>query len=476
MVVPRILICPICGKRTYLRIEDGGYLSEYPIRVHCLNCRALMKGVYIMTQDSPYRGLHMYNAVVEECDVDSEKKIIKNADYVFEVSGELPCRLVREFDGHIITQTPYLEAADQIAYMQARIARLQYFEANITDWKSKKGVAFQLLDEGSIEYIATAIDNHMGEYWYECDNYLKSLHCLQEIVLEETKYLFFDETQITTLQHIIECLARLDSDNLHLFSVRMGGVPELLLAYRKAISVFSSFMDVYPNLLPAETYLLFKNRNVANSGISTCSFTDLKAFYQDSYEAILSLLYIPVCLDNILSRGDYQSFDSEFTKFFSEKRFRDLSDDFERYLLFDNGLKLNKIDIHEPLQGLIAIPADRKLRNGIGHNNIKYDAIKQIIQVYDQKDHEKVTLEKRLMDMATDCLGLVRSAVLLAEIILFILRRELKADNIHSALHPRLYTETTPNDKCPCGSNTKYKRCCKSDIETILFNFSHKPK
>ena len=46
MIIPKIAICPICGKKTYLRVEDGGYLNEYPIRFNCANCRALIKGVY----------------------------------------------------------------------------------------------------------------------------------------------------------------------------------------------------------------------------------------------------------------------------------------------------------------------------------------------------------------------------------------------------------------------------------------------
>ena len=56
MVVSKIAVCPICGKRTYLRIEDGSYLNEYPIRVNCINCKALLKGVYVMALNSPYRG------------------------------------------------------------------------------------------------------------------------------------------------------------------------------------------------------------------------------------------------------------------------------------------------------------------------------------------------------------------------------------------------------------------------------------
>lgn len=61
-------------------------------------------------------------------------------------------------------------------------------------------------------------------------------------------------------------------------------------------------MEVYPNILPAETYLRYKEKAKPDVGIATCSFSDIKTFYQDAYEAILSLIFIPVCLDNILIR------------------------------------------------------------------------------------------------------------------------------------------------------------------------------
>ena len=68
-------------------------------------------------------------------------------------------------------------------------------------------------------------------------------------------------------------------------------------------------MNVYPNLLPAETYMRFTDKEHSNNGIATCSFGDIKEYYQDAYEAILSLMYIPVCFDNIARRGSFKTFD-----------------------------------------------------------------------------------------------------------------------------------------------------------------------
>ena len=468
MVIPKVAICPICGKKTYLRIEDGGYLNEYPIRVNCLNCRTLIKGVYIMMPGSPYRGLHLFNAEVEECDVDSTARKIKNADYVAEVCGELPCKNVREFDGNLIYSTPYIDSVNGLETTESvleRKERLGYFAKNMDDWKKTKSTAFQLLDEGSIEYIATALHNKMGEYVYECDNYLKSLHCLQEIVLEETKYLFLSPEQDEYISLLIKKLSQIDKGQMHELAVHIGGVQALIVAYRKAIEVFSDFMIIYPNILPAETFMRYKNKKLDGVGIATCSFSDIKTFYQDAYESLLSLMYIPVCLDNIILRGGFQSFDSCFEDVFCPKnKTRDL----RWYRGIDNGTRINKLNESEYHQKILELPANRLLRNGIGHNNIKYDGITQMITAYDLKKPNKVNFQDNLMNVAVDCLGLAKSAVVMSEMILFLLRQEFRLENVRSIIHPRFYKKSQVNDACPCGSGKKYKKCCMNDVESTL--------
>jgi tetratricopeptide (TPR) repeat protein len=467
MMVNKIVICPICGKKTWLRIQDGGYLNEYPIRVNCINCRTLLKGVYIMTPQSPQRGLFMVNADIEECDLNTETLDVKNADYVAEISGELPCENVMSYKGNIPT-SPFLKSTEYLEDIQGRIERLTYFAENMADWKRKKSTAFQLLSEGSIDFIAKALRNRMGKYRYECDNYLKSLQCLQEIVEEETKYLFLQPGQDDCIADLIDLLSSIDKEKMHELIEQMDGIEGLIRAYRKAIEVFSSFMTIYPNLLPAETYMRYAKPLFVNVGIATCSFGDVKSFYQDAYEALLSLLYIPVCLDNIIIRGEYSKFVAAFNGEFRKRKYEEMEDDYHKYLICDNGYKIGKIVLSEPLQKAVAFPANKSIRNGIGHNNIKYDGITQIITAYDLKDPNRVTAEKKLMEIAVDCLGLAKSVVIMTEIIMFILRQEFRNKNVRSIIHPRFYKNAEPNGKCPCGSNLKYKKCCRNDIELVM--------
>ena len=68
MVVNKIVVCPICRKKTFLRIQCGGYINSYPIRLNCINCRALLKGQFVMTGSE--RGVTMFNTDVLECDIE----------------------------------------------------------------------------------------------------------------------------------------------------------------------------------------------------------------------------------------------------------------------------------------------------------------------------------------------------------------------------------------------------------------------
>lgn len=51
------------------------------------------------------------------------------------------------------------------------------------------------------------------------------------------------------------------------------------------------------------------------------------------------------------------------------------------------------------------------------------------------------------MDVAVDCLGLAKSAVIISELILFALRQEFRTEDVYSIIHPRFYKNVQPNDK-----------------------------
>lgn len=80
----------------------------------------------------------------------------------------------------------------------------------------------------------------------------------------------------------------------------------------------------------------------------------------------------------------------------------------------------------------------------------------------------KINYQDSLMNVAVDCLGLTKTAIILSEIILYLLRLEFRTEGIYSIIHPRFYKGAQSNDKCPCGSGAKYKKCCKNEVEKIM--------
>ena len=462
------VICPICGKHTLLRIQNGGYLEEYPIRVNCMNCRALLKGLYVMAGEKP-RGLKMFNADFEKSDVETSTHVFswmgdpirfRNVDYVAEISGELPCRHVYKYSGGIPT-SPFLRSTDYVD-IEERIERLKHFNENMKDWNRTKSTAFQLLDEGSFDHIPKALNEKIGKYKYTCDHYLKTLHCLQEVVTEETEYLFLSPSKDACIAQLLQRLSQIDNAKLIQFVNDFGGKEELVKAYRRAIAIISSFMAIYPNVLPAETCMRYKVQSPSDNCIATCSFQDIKIFYQDAYESLLSLFFFPVGLDNYFLRGDFNIFSPSFADVNNKKGIKSIAD----YRKLDNGTKVNKKNDSEQFQGMIGTHTDRLLRNGIGHNNYLFDGITQEITYYNPKK-PNAPIHKSLMEMAEDCIRLTLSAVILSEIILFFLREVFRQENITTIIHPQLYKGIKVNDKCPCGSGKKYKDCCRIAFEEI---------
>lgn len=470
MIVPYIIVCPTCGSRIFVKIQKADYLPEYPIRINCGKCKTLIKGTFAGEDSKRRGGLHLYNATSED-PIPVNLKI--NAAYYIEIAGEIPARKIASFDGIIVDKpSPFLEAVSNMdaQEMLEYKDRLRAFYPEYCQWQKTYCTAFQLLQDGSFDYIPVVLKNQIGEYVYECDNILKTLYCLQERIILATQYIFIKPiNQKEILQRIHILLANLPYEELDAFLDNLKNQYDLITLYIRLVNIFVDFMNVYPNLLPAEAILRYKNKKLKqNTGISTCTFSDLKIYYQDTYETLLSMMDIPVCLDNINCRKNWNAFAVHIirtNKDGTQKRINNISD----YRNLANGKRLEFLDLHEPFQQIIAIPANSKLRNGIGHNNIKYDGTSQTISILNKKDYENVIEKISLIDFAVDCIGLMKSAVIMSEIILALIRYDKQKEGIKSIISPQLYSKKiSPNDKCPCGSGIKYKKCCKHDLEKVL--------
>ena len=74
--------------------------------------------------------------------------------------------------------------------------------------------------------------------------------------------------------------------------------------YKKWFNDFEKYMAIV--LIDTEENL--NKINKKEFGISTINFKDMKTFYEETYELILELITIPIGLNNIVTRGNYDDF------------------------------------------------------------------------------------------------------------------------------------------------------------------------
>jgi hypothetical protein len=267
-------------------------------------------------------------------------------------------------------------------------------------------------------------------------------------------------------------------DVIKMFDQLMSGeiADELINRIQEGSSIDNAAEDIFDNELAKPMYPKGRTARTlcksCNTFLGRYDEAYLKFFKCDGNPKVVkgfqpkTKLRIPVCLDNIATRGDFKAFDIGL---FADVKPTHIKRDFKWYRSLDNGTRLNKLNVSEQYQAVIDLPANRFLRNGIGHNNVKYDSITQIVTAFDLRKPNKIKYQNSLMSVAVDCIGLARSAVIMSEMILYILRQEFRTEGIRTVMHPRFYKGIEPNMKCPCGSGIKYKKCCRTEVDQLLY-------
>ena len=216
-----------------------------------------------------------------------------------------------------------------------------------------------------------------------------------------------------------------------------------------------------PYLLPALGASFYNDINSIDKeelGLSTCSFDDIKPFYQDIFEVLAEFCDIIVGLDNIENRNGYNVFHNKFTM----KTFREQN----------KGNKIKYLDKNNFFANIFNMKSNsNELRNAIGHNDYTYDGIKQVLH-YKRNKKDNTVDKVFLLDIAMECINLMRSVYILTFIIYELLRYENSKINLHNLF----YQNAKSQNRCPCGSGIKYSKCCKNNVQKDfkIFSYPHK--
>lgn len=184
--------------------------------------------------------------------------------------------------------------------------------------------------------------------------------------------------------------------------------------------MLSDFIGIYQALIPAIALQYCKDGsiNFDDEGSTTSIFDTVKQFYLDAYEALGNLLVIPVSLNNIKYRGDFNKLSPVDSKAISMEDFIGLTKARRYHFCLDA----------EVYTGFLNIIVNPKLRNAIGHNDVDYNTASQLITyIPNLKDRSKKET-KYLLEFENEAVRLFQGILSISEYLYRLRQLELMFD------------------------------------------------
>ncbi len=449
--------CPVCGTITRLR-SPAGYVYKTPVRIHCGKCKTLLTGHFISDNEN-IKAYYTPSNCEEVYDYDY--------DYYAEASGELLCtKLKTNNDKSGLLFQPNISPALSIL-CSIDLEQLDKFinyacyattlSEHLDDWQIK----YDLYLNHHNDLICTKYNKDAKRYGYSLDTEENITRFIYFSLFYDCGGIFKENEILKTLKLINYHFSHMNKTKLKEYIDILMQEERISLVQEKIFLTFKSFIKMIPYLLPALGASFYNDKSSIDKdelGLSTCSFDDIKPFYQDTFEVLSEFCDIIIGLDNIEKRNNYNTFKDKFTM----KTFREQT----------KGNRIKCLDKNDFFANVFNLKSNSNaLRNAIGHNDYEYDGIKQILR-YKRNKKDNVIDETYLLDIAMECIDLMRSVYILT----FIIYELLRYDNNKINLHHLFYQNTKSQNRCPCGSGEKYSKCCKNNIpkEFKTFSYPHK--
>ena len=220
--------------------------------------------------------------------------------------------------------------------------------------------------------------------------------------------------------------------------------------------VLDDFIKNYQSLIPAFSIQFYQDAAIDYDveGSSTSDFNSVKQFYLDAYEALGNLMILPVALDNIKYRGNFESVQP------INEKVNNLDD----FIAASKGTRYHYCNSDEIYVDKLNLQVNSKLRNAIGHNDVEYNTVtQQITYIPNLKDRSK-QLTKYLLEFENEAIHLIQAIIVISEYLYRLREIELMIKG-HKPIIPTRELNKVPkkvgrNDPCPCGSGKKFKKCC----------------
>lgn len=327
----------------------------------------------------------------------------------------------------------------------------------INIWPQYKRV-LQLYKGGNWEYLTQEIKKIFPEDFIMCRNELEIIRAVR--MIEVHGFLLPLKPEIISLPEIGSSILKLEKEQINSFIEYLNSHDGYgLNQMQEQINVLlGEFIETFPYLVPAFSLQFCEeeeeNIDFETEGTTTSTYDDVKQFYLDTYETLGNLLIIPAAIDNIKNRDDANNFINNDAGIVSLDKFI-TSSKAHRFRLYNtNEIYMRTIDVRY----------NQKLRNAIGHNDVEYETSTQkIIYIPDPRKREK-KLSEYLLEFEIEALSMFKTVLVISEYLyrlreLELLSKGVKPLPVEFPTKERRKEKIYPNEKCPCGSGLKYKKC-----------------
>lgn len=408
MVYNSFIKCEVCGAVTRIRLQVG-LLHSHPIVVACGKCGISLSGEVEIDQKNIGLNFRFKNASILSDSM---------SDYVVECSGEFP--IIKQASESEVTDiiTPFIRNMDRFVNIESCNEFCQNVKAlrKTSDRWNQYERIIDLYRNGNISYFKKEIYSVIPSEYCLCRNefevlraiHLLEIHCFistlrKDVILDNWLSREIMSLDLNQLKGLIRYLNNHDGYSLK----------EL---QNEIFSTLSAFTKVYGALVPAYALQFFKDEiDYEIEGSTTSSYESVKEFYIDTYETLGNLLIIPVALNNIKYRGDYNLLDLSV----------DNGGTLDDFIGKSKANRFHFCTKSEKYTELLKAIINPKARNAIGHKDVKYYAITQeIIYIPNPKDRSR-TFTQYLLEFENEEMHLFQAVLVISEYLYQLMKIEL---------------------------------------------------
>ena len=445
MVYNTYIKCQVCGSVTRVRLQVGK-LKQHPIVVTCCRCRTSLCGKVVIGQTEPSLSFEFDNADIVE------HSSVTTSNYVVECSGEFPVTKICNDDlsswNPISPFMRYIVQTYKDNGINEFISVVESLNHTSDKWICYKRI-FDLYQNKS-EFLVQEIKNEFHGTFFSCENeaeILRAVHNIEVIAF------------YSTLRKDILKDLNFSDDILRLNPVQMKSLISFLNSHdgyhleqiQSAIyNILDSFVKVYPALIPSIClqYIGEDTFDYENNGSTTSTFDTVKQFYLDTYETLGNLIVIPIALNNIKYRGNFN-----ISAIIDNKTYT-----LDEYVRLPKAKRFHFCLDSEIYTNFLGVNVNSKIRNAIGHNDVDYDTISQLITyIPDPKDRANSKTEY-LLEFENEAVHMLQGILAISE-YLYRLRELKMMHDGNISMIMGMSKKINVYDLCPCGSGKKFKFC-----------------